>query len=89
MEAKAGILNDLGIAPQVVHVLQYSLLPNSDFVQGWGNFLFPVLVNFVPACAYHFCLNLPGKFSQPGNGILAQPCTSEMVAHYPKKGCMY
>ena len=32
------------------------------------------LVNFVPAVAYHFCLNLPANFSQPGNGNLAHPC---------------
>ena len=31
-------------------------------------------MNFVPAVAYHFCLNLPEKFSQPGNGDLAQHC---------------
>ena len=28
----------------------------------------PGLVNFVPAVAYHFCLNLPAAFSQPENG---------------------
>ena len=32
------------------------------------------LVNFVPALAYHFCLNLPEKFSQPGAHVLSQPC---------------
>ena len=42
-------------------------------VQEWVKFPFPGLVNFVPAVAYHFCLNLPKTFSQPGNGILAQP----------------
>ena len=31
---------------------------------------FPGLVNFVPAVAYLFCLNLPAAFSQPGNGLL-------------------
>ena len=43
-------------------------------VQGWAKLPFPGLVNFVPAVAYHFCLILPENFSQPGNGILAQPC---------------
>ena len=28
-----------------------------------------------PALAYHFCLNLPATFSQPGNSNLAKPCT--------------
>ena len=32
---------------------------------GWATFLFPGWVNFVPAVAFHFCLNLPEKFSQP------------------------
>ena len=35
---------------------------------------FPGLVNFVPAAAYYFRLNLPEKFSQPGDNILAHPC---------------
>ena len=30
---------------------------------------FPGLVNFVPAVAYHFCLNLQAAFSQPGNDL--------------------
>ena len=34
------------------------------------------LVNFVPAVAYHFCLNFPETFPQPGVLFLAQPCTS-------------
>ena len=44
--------------------------------QGWAYLPFPGLVNFVPAVAYHFCLILSEKFSQPGNGILAQTCSS-------------
>ena len=41
-------------------------------IQGWTTFPFPGSVNSVPAVVYHFCLNLPEKFSQPGNGMLAQ-----------------
>ena len=37
-------------------------------------YLFPGLVNFVPAVAYHFCLNLPAEFSQPGNSLTGIPC---------------
>ena len=33
------------------------------------------LVNFVPALAYHFCLNLPAAFTQPGARHLVEPCT--------------
>ena len=43
-------------------------------VQMWSKKLAQGLVNFVPAVAYHSCLNLPAGFSQPGNGNLAHPC---------------
>ena len=33
-------------------------------------------VSFVPAVAYHFCLNFPAAFSQPGNGLSDVPCNS-------------
>ena len=46
------------------------------YVQGWEKVVFPGLVNFVPAVAYHLCLNLPEKFLQPGNGNLAEPWTA-------------
>ena len=36
--------------------------------------LWPGLVNFVAALAYHFCLALPALFTQPGNHHLAEPC---------------
>ena len=39
---------------------------------------FPGLVNFVPAVFYHFCFNLPGAFSQPGNGLLEVPCICQV-----------
>jgi len=35
---------------------------------------FPGFVNFVPAVACHFCLNLPVRFLQPGNHFVAHPC---------------
>ena len=34
-----------------------------------GRSAFPGLVNFDPADAYHFCLNLSAAFSQPGIGL--------------------
>ena len=34
----------------------------------------PGLVKFATAVAYHFCLNLPELFSQPGARGLADPC---------------
>ena len=34
----------------------------------------PGLVNFVPALAYHFCLNLPAAFTKPGASTLADLC---------------
>ena len=41
--------------------------------RGWAKRRSPGLVNFVPSVAYHFCLNLPWNFSQPGAHFLAQP----------------
>ena len=35
----------------------------------------PGLVNFAPALADHFCLILPGAFTQPGASTLADLCT--------------
>ena len=34
----------------------------------------PGLVNFVPAVSYHFCLNLPAAFTQPGTSTLTDLC---------------
>ena len=44
------------------------------YVQGSTNRRAPGLVNFVLALAYHFCLNLPAAFSQPGARLLVEPC---------------
>ena len=43
-------------------------------VQRLAEFDAPGLVNVVHAVAYHFCLNLPAAFSQPGKGLLEIPC---------------
>ena len=45
-------------------------------VQDSTNRRAPGLVNFVPALAYHFCLNLPAAFTQPGARLLVEPCTT-------------
>ena len=34
----------------------------------------PRFGEFVPALAYHFCLNLPASFTQPGARLLVEPC---------------
>ena len=47
---------------------------NNFLIQGSANPQTPGLVNFVPDVAYHFCLNLPETFSQPGVRQLADPC---------------
>ena len=44
-------------------------------VQGSTNRRALGLVNFVPALAYHFSLNLPAAFTQPGARLLVEPCT--------------
>ena len=35
-------------------------------------------MNFIPAIAYHSCLNLPETFSQPGAHFFAHHCNPEM-----------
>ena len=50
-------------------------LPLSELkVQSSAKRLWPGLVNFVTAVAYHFCLSLPTAFTQPGRSPLAEPC---------------
>ena len=44
-------------------------------LQGTTEMLWPGLVSFVPALAYHFCLALPAAFTQPGVRLSAGPCT--------------
>ena len=39
------------------------------------------LVNFITAVTYHFCLNLPAAFTQPGAPTLADLCTLKNVVH--------
>ena len=46
-----------------------------EYIQGSTNRRAPGLVNFVPTLAYHFCLNLPAAFTQPGAHLLVKPCT--------------
>ena len=48
--------------------------PIRTHVQGLTKRPFAGLVNFVPAVAYHSCLNLLEAFSQPGSGLLEVPC---------------
>ena len=36
-------------------------------------------MNFVAAVAYHFCPALPAAFTQPGNHLLAEPCTLSIL----------
>ena len=51
-----------------------SLLQGS--VERWA----PGWVNFVPAVAYHFCLNLPTAFTQPEVRLLSEPCTASAAS---------
>ena len=46
----------------------------TSYVQGSTNRRAPGLVNFDPALAYHFCLNLPAAFTQPGAHLLVEHC---------------
>ena len=44
------------------------------YVQGITKRLWPGLVNFVAALAYHFCLNLLVAFTKPDQSTLVVPC---------------
>ena len=44
-------------------------------IKGSINRRAPGIVNFVLALAYHFCLNLPAAFTQPGARLLVEHCT--------------
>ena len=46
----------------------------TSYVQGSTNRRALGLVNFVPALAYHFSLNLPAAFTQPRARLLVEPC---------------
>ena len=46
-------------------------------IQSSTNRRAPGFVNFVLALAYHFCLNLPAAFTQPGARLLVKPCSVE------------
>ena len=52
---------------------QHHLQRNEDTDIGWSRWIFG-LVNFITALAYHFCLNLPAAFTQPGAPTLADLC---------------
>ena len=43
------------------------------YIQGWTKI---GLMNYVSAVAYHFCLNLPAAFTQPGFHSFGNPCTA-------------
>ena len=51
-------------------------------LQAWAKRWSLGLVNFVPAVAYHFFLNLPEKFSQPGVNSFGGPCKYSATAVY-------
>ena len=52
----------------------------TSYVQGSTNRRALGLVNFVPALAYHFSLNLPAAFTQPRAHLLAEPCTFQILS---------
>ena len=61
------------------HISQRVTKWMSSVLQSWENFFVGGLVKFVPAVAYHFCLNLPATFSQPRTKKFSQLCTQPSV----------
>ena len=53
------------------------LIDSPMHIQGSAKGWSPDLVNFVTAIAYHFCLALPAALTQPGDHLLAKPCTGQ------------
>ena len=52
------------------------LIDSPMHIQGSAERRSTDLVNFVcTAIAYHFCLALPAAFTQPGDHLLAEPCS--------------
>ena len=49
--------------------------PEKNLLQSSPKLLFPSLVIFAPAVAYHYSLKVSVKFLQPGNDHLAEPCS--------------
>ena len=51
------------------------VLPTRFYVQRSAEISAQGLVNFIPAVAYQFCLDLPATFTKPGASTLADLCT--------------
>ena len=60
------------------HIVLFLLSVSSrrSVAQGSAKSWTPGLVIFVPAVAYHFCLALPGAFTQPGSSTFADLCAT-------------
>ena len=58
-------------------ILQIEVI-NFVYLQGSTERRSPSSVNFVTALAYHSCLALPAAFTQPGDLLLAEPCTLKL-----------
>ena len=59
--------------------------PRSPSTTGLAKIRSLGLVNFVTAVAYHYCLVLPAAFTQPGDHLLAQPCTLTNLVRWPSR----
>ena len=62
---KWSIFGILGQNPGWIWFLVMHTPSLGQIIQSWEHFFVVGLVKFVPAFAYHFCLNLPATFSQP------------------------
>ena len=50
-------------------------------LQGSAKRRYPDLANFITALAYHFCLDFPAAFTQPGAHLLAEHCKYLVELH--------
>ena len=83
-EAKVSARTMIADSPRLVVAPLFPSLSSSSsevwgHVQGSTNMLAPGFMNFVLALAYHFWLNLPAAFTQPGAQLLVEPCTYDVL----------
>ena len=67
--------NFIETAPRLHHRSHSRIEGSFNTIQGSAKRRFPDFVNCIPTIACHFSLALPAAFAQPGEHLLAGPCT--------------
>ena len=67
--------NFIETAPRLHHRSHSRIEGSFNTIQGSAKRRFPDFVNCIPTIACHFSLAMPAAFAQPGEHLLAGPCT--------------